>query len=55
VYFSCYDIGLSERASEYKHPSEEILKKREKLIRNLLSRDEKKDDDLHDGILFGLN
>jgi hypothetical protein len=22
IYFSCYDLGLSEKASEYRHPSE---------------------------------
>lgn len=54
IYFSCYDLGLSEKASEYKHPSEEILKKREKLIKNLLSREERREEALRDGVLYGL-
>jgi hypothetical protein len=28
IYFSCYDLGLSEKASEYRHPTEETLRQR---------------------------
>jgi hypothetical protein len=36
IYFSCYDLGLSEKASEYRHPTEDTLRQREKIIKNLL-------------------